>query len=118
MFKNVLVGVDGRAGGRDAIALARKLTNPDGRLTLAHVHTGDLRPSHAIAPGLVREESEASHTLLEQERAAADVKAELTEHRVDEPRPRAARAGRGAERRPDRRGLLQPRRVRTRDARR
>lgn len=78
MFKNVLVGVDGRAGGRDAIALASKLTNPDGKLTLAHVHTGDLRPSHAIAPGLVREEREASHKLLEQERAAADVKAELT----------------------------------------
>ncbi len=78
MFKNVLVGVDGRAGGRDAVALACKLTNPDGKLTLAHVHTGDLRPSHAIAPGLVREEREASHKLLEQERAAADVKAELT----------------------------------------
>ena len=78
MFKNVLVGVDGRAGGRDAIALASKLTNSDGKLMLAHVHTGDLRPSHAIAPGLVREEREASHKLLEQERAAADVKAELT----------------------------------------
>ena len=51
MFKNVLVGVDGRAGGRDAIALASQLANPDGKLTLAHVHTGDLRPSHAIAPG-------------------------------------------------------------------
>jgi nucleotide-binding universal stress UspA family protein len=77
MFKNVLVGVDGRAGGRDAIALALKLTNPDGKLTLAHVHTGDLRPSHAIAPAMVREEQDASHKLLEQERAAADVKAEL-----------------------------------------
>jgi nucleotide-binding universal stress UspA family protein len=77
MFENVLVGVDGRAGGRDAIALACKLTSPDGKLTLARVHTGDLRPSHAIAPGLVREEREASHKLLEQERAAADVKAEL-----------------------------------------
>jgi nucleotide-binding universal stress UspA family protein len=78
MFKNVLVGVDGRTGGRDAIALACKLTNPDGKLTLAHGHTGDLRPTHAIAPGLVRDEREASHNLLEQERAAADVKAELT----------------------------------------
>jgi nucleotide-binding universal stress UspA family protein len=77
MFKNVLVGVDGRPNGRDAIALASLLTDPDGKLTLAHVHTGDLRPSHAIAPGLVREEREASHKLLEAERAAADVKAEL-----------------------------------------
>jgi|HubBroStandDraft_3_1064219.scaffolds.fasta_scaffold42348_2 nucleotide-binding universal stress UspA family protein len=78
MFKNVLVGVDGRTGGRDAIALACKLTNPDGKLMLAHVHTGDLRPTHAVAPGMVREEREASHRLLERERAAADVKAELT----------------------------------------
>jgi nucleotide-binding universal stress UspA family protein len=77
MFRNVLVGVDGRPGGRDAIALASQLTDPDGKLTLAHVHTGDLRPSHAIAPGLVAEEREASHKLLEQERAAADVKAQL-----------------------------------------
>jgi nucleotide-binding universal stress UspA family protein len=77
MFKNVLVGVDGRTGGRDAIALASRLTDSDGELTLAHVHTGDLRPSHAIAPGLVAEERGASHKLLEQERAAADVKAQL-----------------------------------------
>jgi nucleotide-binding universal stress UspA family protein len=77
MFKNVLVGVDGRPNGRDAIALASLLTDPDGKLTLAHVHSGDLRPSHAIAPGLVREEREASHKLLEAERAAADVKADL-----------------------------------------
>jgi nucleotide-binding universal stress UspA family protein len=77
MFKNVLVGVDGRPNGRDAIALASHLLDPDGKLTLAHVHSGDLRPSHAISPGLVREERDASHTLLEQERAAAEVSAEL-----------------------------------------
>jgi nucleotide-binding universal stress UspA family protein len=77
MFKNVLVGVDGRPNGRDAIALASLLTDPDGKLTLAHVHSGDLRPSHAIAPGLLREEREDSHKLLERERIAADVTAEL-----------------------------------------
>jgi hypothetical protein len=33
MFKNVLVGVDGRANGRDAIALAARLVDPDGTLT-------------------------------------------------------------------------------------
>ena len=77
MFKNVLVGVDGRPNGGDAIALASHLTDPDGKLTLVHVHSGDLRPSHAISPGLVREEREASHTLLERERAAAEVSAEL-----------------------------------------
>ena len=50
MFKNVLVGVDGRPNGRDAIALASRLTDPDGKLTLAHVHSGELRVSHAISP--------------------------------------------------------------------
>jgi nucleotide-binding universal stress UspA family protein len=72
MFKNVLVGVDGRPNGRDAIALATLLTDPDGKLTLAHVH-----PSHAIAPATMREEQDASHKLLAAERATADVKAEL-----------------------------------------
>lgn len=37
MFSNVLVGVDGRQGGRDAIALARRLAAPDAKLTLAHI---------------------------------------------------------------------------------
>jgi nucleotide-binding universal stress UspA family protein len=78
MFKNVLVGVDGRPNGRDAIALAYRLTDPDGKLTLVHVHSGDLRPSHAIAPGVVAGEHEGSHKLLERERTATDVKAELT----------------------------------------
>jgi nucleotide-binding universal stress UspA family protein len=77
MFKNVLVGVDGRPAGRDAIALAGRLMDGEGRLTLAHVHSGQLRPSRAISPGMVREEAEASGKLLEQERAAAEVDAEL-----------------------------------------
>lgn len=36
-FENVLVGVDGTATGRDAIALADRLRADGGRLTLAHV---------------------------------------------------------------------------------
>jgi len=67
MFKNVLVGVDGRPNGRDAIALARTLSDPaGGKLTLAYVHRGD-----------VAEEREDSHKLLEAERTAAGVDAEL-----------------------------------------
>lgn len=77
MFNNVLVGVDGRLGGRDAIALASRLIDPNGKLTLAHVHSGPLHPSHAVTPGLLREEREASAKLLEQERAAGEVTAEL-----------------------------------------
>src|SRR5271165_6389145 len=75
MFGNVLVGVDGRPNGRDAIALARNLT--EGRLTFAHVHTGELRPTRAITAGAVREERELSERLLEDERAKAEVDAEL-----------------------------------------
>ena len=35
MFDQVVVGVDGRSGGRDAVALARALA-PDGHLVLVH----------------------------------------------------------------------------------
>ena len=42
MFDNVLVGVDGRQGGRDAIALARRLCAPEARIALAHVDGSDL----------------------------------------------------------------------------
>jgi len=37
MFNEVLVGVDARSGGHDALALARQLVSSDGRLTLGHV---------------------------------------------------------------------------------
>jgi nucleotide-binding universal stress UspA family protein len=77
MFKNVLVGVDGRPNGRDAVALAARLTDPEGKLTLAHIHTGELHPSRAVSPGVVREEREASEKLLEAERATAGITAEL-----------------------------------------
>jgi nucleotide-binding universal stress UspA family protein len=66
MFKNVLVGVDGSQNGREAIALASQLIDPDGELTLAHVHRGE-----------VAEEREDSRKLLEEERVRADVKAEM-----------------------------------------
>lgn len=77
MFKNVLAGVDGGPNGRDAVALASRLLDPDGKLTLAHVHSGELHPLHAITPGLLAEERRASAKLLEGERAAAGIDAEL-----------------------------------------
>ncbi len=77
MFKNVLVGVDGSSNGRDAIALASRLVEPGGAITLAHVHGGGLHPSHVIAPGHAKEEGDASQRLLEEERAAADLEASL-----------------------------------------
>jgi len=77
MFENVLVGVDGRSYGRDAIALASQLARADGALTLAHVYAGELNLMHALAPGVLEEEAAASQKLLEDERAAAGVQAEL-----------------------------------------
>ena len=77
MFKNVLVGVDGRPTGRDAIALAAALTDPDGKLTLAHARNDVLSPLRAAVPGAIASERETSHKLLERERDHAKVDAEL-----------------------------------------
>lgn len=77
MFENVLVGVDGKPNGRDAIALARQLSAADAQLTLAHVHSGELNPLNAVQRELLREDREKSAELLEQERAATGVTAEL-----------------------------------------
>ncbi len=119
MFKNVLVGVDGRPNGRDAIALATRLTDPDGRLTLAHVHTGTLHPLHAISPGVRRRGTAAlAEAARARARRRARSSAELVSSRGGHPGRRAAQAGRGAGRGPARRRLLQPRRARARDARR
>jgi nucleotide-binding universal stress UspA family protein len=65
MFKNVLVGVDGRPDGHDAIALAAQLIDADGELAFVHVH----RDEPAAR--------EQSHALLEQELSAVDLEAEL-----------------------------------------
>ncbi len=58
MFKQIVVGVDEREGGRDAVPLAKNLLALDGELTLAHVVAGD--------PHFYRGASEAS----ERERAS------------------------------------------------
>jgi len=65
MFKNVLVGVDGRPNGRAAIALATQLMDSNGELAFAHVHRDEVA------------ELTRSHELLEQERVDANVDAEL-----------------------------------------
>lgn len=64
MFENVVVGVDGRPGGRDAIALARDLADPDARLTFVCVRGGEEADDLA-----------ESEELLERERRAAGVTA-------------------------------------------
>jgi nucleotide-binding universal stress UspA family protein len=45
MFTHIVVGVDGGQGGRDAVALAKQLAQPDSKITLANCYgeTGMLR---------------------------------------------------------------------------
>lgn len=77
MFERVMVAVDGRAGGDDAIALARLLSGPDTELSLAHVFHGDPAPwpeAHADWNAAQRREA---YELLEDARARADVSATL-----------------------------------------
>jgi nucleotide-binding universal stress UspA family protein len=66
MFDNVIVGVDGSANGRSAIALAAALADAGAKLTLVNVH-----------PGAVSEQDDASRDLLERERATAGLDAQL-----------------------------------------
>jgi nucleotide-binding universal stress UspA family protein len=61
MFSNVVVGVDGHGGGRDAIALAKRLLEQGGRLTLAHIYSGDTH---------TRSGSPTGHDLVKRERIA------------------------------------------------
>ena len=77
MFGKVLVGVDGRPGGRDAIALAAQLMEPGAHLTLARVHGGNLLFSSGAALVLAAGRKE-SEQLLTRERADASLDAELT----------------------------------------
>lgn len=77
MFKNVVVGVDGKPMGRDAVALAGALAQADGKVTLVNVHSGELHPLHAVTPGFLEEEQKASHQLLEAEREHAGIEADL-----------------------------------------
>jgi nucleotide-binding universal stress UspA family protein len=66
MFKNVLVGVDGRDGGRDAIALAQDLGGPRARYALANVISGSI-PGRAGAFWLTTTRQHAQN-LLDDER--------------------------------------------------
>src|SRR5581483_5692202 len=70
MFRNVLVGVDGADGGRDAITFGKMLVAPDGELTLAHVYHKDSPGPWRMADLRADEERERGRKLLEQ--AASD----------------------------------------------
>lgn len=76
MFDNVAIGVDGRSGGRDAIALAKQLAAPGARVTLAHVHGSAGMVSRG--GGMVfTADRKYSERMLEHERDAGSLEAEL-----------------------------------------
>src|SRR3954470_772533 len=79
MFRQIVVGVDGREGGRDAIALAKLLVAPDGELTLAYVFPGDAHAYRGASAAREASERERAEALLETVREEAGVEAQLRE---------------------------------------
>ncbi len=76
MFDDILIGVDGRHGGHDAIALARQLASEHARFTLAHVYGAGLMPGDAAAL-LLATERQQTCALLAREREQAGLDAQL-----------------------------------------
>ncbi|MGH8326255.1 MAG: universal stress protein [Steroidobacteraceae bacterium] len=73
MFRNMIVGVDGKEGGRDAISLARLLLDADGELTLACIHYGDAHLWRGYSAAYEAAEHERAREVLEREREAAGI---------------------------------------------
>jgi nucleotide-binding universal stress UspA family protein len=80
MFKNVIVGVDGHQGGRDAIALAKNLFDHRAELTLAYVYYGDSHVWRGSSGPYDAAERDRAHELLEKARTEAGVEATLRAH--------------------------------------
>ncbi|HMD56578.1 MAG TPA: universal stress protein [Solirubrobacteraceae bacterium] len=77
MFSNILIGVDGTPGGRDAIALASRLAGSAAELTLVHVRAGRWHPMRAAGGRGAGLEREGALELLEHERSTAGVSVAL-----------------------------------------
>jgi nucleotide-binding universal stress UspA family protein len=77
MFRNVIVGVDGNDGGRDAIALARVLVADGGELTLGYVYHVDPHVWRGSRPACDATEPGRARELLEQAREDARIEAHL-----------------------------------------
>jgi nucleotide-binding universal stress UspA family protein len=73
MFREVIVGVDGRPNSRDAVALASHLLGEGGRMTLVNVH----HDFHFVGVKVHDAERGKALALLARERETADVEAEL-----------------------------------------
>ena len=77
MFENVIVGIDGREGGRDALALARMLCGERGRLTLAYVYSLEPRAWRGTTPEYDAQQREQAQELLARTREEAGVEAQF-----------------------------------------
>src|SRR5436305_9263862 len=77
MFKQIVVGVDGREGGRDAIALAKLLVAAGGELTLAHIVPGDAHAYGGASAPYEASEAERAAAVLDTVREETGVEAHL-----------------------------------------
>ena len=71
LFTNVLVGVDGLQGGRDAIALARTLAAPEACVTLTNLYVPTVSVRRVAGDTVRITRAESSHTMLEREAVRA-----------------------------------------------
>jgi nucleotide-binding universal stress UspA family protein len=77
MIENLIVGVDGHCGGRDAISLAQRLTEQTGQLTLAFVYAGESPAPGAAESAVNASKHERAVELLSRARGEADIDARL-----------------------------------------
>lgn len=79
MFDKVLVGVDGRSGGRDAIALALQLAASPSRLVFANVYRG-ARLAGRTASVALPDERDRAHSLVTRARLNNSLEGETVVH--------------------------------------
>jgi nucleotide-binding universal stress UspA family protein len=77
MFEQVIVGVDGRQGGRDAIELASQLAGPGATLTLANVFERMWVPAHGLTRASPGEDQEAAERMLAEHAPDSGISVEL-----------------------------------------
>lgn len=74
MFDNVLIGVDGHQGGRDAITLAKQLAAPGADLALAHVSEWPVWRNSSLASSI---DFDQALKVLTSERRSCEIEAAL-----------------------------------------
>ena len=77
MFSNILIGIDHRDGGHDAVALAKLWFADGAQLTLAHVYTGEPYVYPAANAEYAASERELGLVRLEEARYEAALEAQL-----------------------------------------